>query len=178
MTSKCRFLMFVAGLLVLPAMLSAQDSQETPIGFGGFTTQGSVSVGGRFTDVKGYEPMYLELFDLQPGVRVMDFNAFGEAKEGTNPFADSYSVSVSNLGGDPFPTAQFSVIKNNLYDLRVNWRQAYYYWNQNDNVVLPIAPVLMAPSCVALRLLRTVVLRNWKSVVGKVASCVVVRPEA
>ncbi|HXJ92258.1 MAG TPA: hypothetical protein VMT20_05195 [Terriglobia bacterium] len=141
MRTKCRFLMFAAGLLALPAILGAQDSQEAPVGFGGFTTQGSVSVGGRFTDVKGYEPMYLELFDLQPGVRLMDFNAFGEAKEGTNPFADSYSMSMSNLGGDPFPTVQFSVIKNNLYDLRVNWRQAYYYWNQNDDVILPIAPV-------------------------------------
>jgi hypothetical protein len=140
MTTQCRFLMFLTALLALPFMLRAQGGQETPVSFGGFTTQGSVSVGGRFTDVKGYEPMYLELFDLQPGVRLMDFNAFGENKDGTNPFADSYSVSMSNLGGDPFPTVQFSVIKNNLYDLRVNWRQAYYYWNQNDNVILPIAP--------------------------------------
>src|SRR5215469_4581088 len=132
-------LVFLAAVLAMPSMLSAQDSQETPSGFGGFTTQGSVSVGGRFTDVKGYEPMYEELFDLKPGVRLLDFNAFGENKDNTNPFADSYSISMSGLGGDPFPTVQGSVIKNNLYDLRVNWRQAYYYWNQNDDVILPIA---------------------------------------
>lgn len=28
-----------------------------------------------------------------------------------------------------------------LYDFRVDWRQSYYFWNQNDNVVLPIAAV-------------------------------------
>ena len=31
------------------------------------------------------------------------------------------------------------VSKHKIYDLRVDWRQSYYYWNQNDNVVLPIA---------------------------------------
>jgi len=140
MLTKHLSLIFLAALMALPPALSAQDSQETPpTGFGAFSTQGSVSVGGRFTDVKGYQPMYQQLFDLQPGVRLMDFNVFGEAKEGTNPFADSYSLMMSNLGGDPFPTAQFSVTKNKLYDFRVNWRQAYYYWNQNDNVILPIA---------------------------------------
>src|ERR1700723_1643700 len=42
-------------------------------------------------------------------------------------------------GGAPFPTVQFAVSKRKIYDLRVDWRQSYYYWNQNDNVVLPIA---------------------------------------
>ncbi len=141
MRTQCRFLMFFAAFLALPMMLGAQDSQETPGGFGAFNTQGSVSVGGRFADVKGYQPMYLQLFDLQPGFRLMDFNAFGEAKEGTNPLLDNYSLEMSNLGGDPFPTAQLDVSKNKLYDFRVSWRQDYYYWNQNDNVILPIAPV-------------------------------------
>ena len=60
-------------------------------------------------------------------------------KDGTNPFADSFSLQLSGLGGDPFPTAQFTVSKKKLYDFRANWRQSYYFWNQNDNVVLPIA---------------------------------------
>ena len=47
----------------------------------------------------------------------------------------------TSLGGDPFPTAQFTISKNKLYDFRVDWRQSYYFWNQNDNVVLPIAAV-------------------------------------
>lgn len=140
-------------LALLPfALLSwsgAQDSgaQENdaydapPLTIGGFNTQGSVTVGYRFTDIKGYEPMYLELMDLRPGPRLMDFNLFGEAVQGTNPFADSYSLSLSGLGGDPFPTAQLSVVKHNVYDFRANWRQSYYNWNQNDNVVLPIAAV-------------------------------------
>src|SRR5579872_1566991 len=137
-------------LALLPLALSvsiwAQDNDNSgydapPIDIGGFNTQGSVTVGYRFTDVKGYQPMYLELMDLRPGPRLMDFNVFGEAAQGANTFADSYSLSMSGLGGDPFPTAQLSVIKHNVYDFRANWRQSYYNWNQNDNVVLPIAAV-------------------------------------
>src|ERR1700687_4823783 len=135
------FLLVLAGLLSLPFTLFAQDDYEVPpMNFGGFDTQGSASVGYRFTDVKGYKPMYQELINLQSGPRLLDFNMFGEAREGggANPFADSYSISMSGLGGDPFPTAQLAVSKKKLYDLRVNWRQAYYFWNQNDNVILPI----------------------------------------
>lgn len=137
-----RFLLSLAGLLALSPMLRAQDDKEvSPMTFGGFDTQGSADVGYRFTDVKGYKPMYQELLDLQSGPRLLDFSLFGEAKEGASPFADSYSLTMSGLGGDPFPTAQFTVNKKKLFDLRVNWRQADYYWNQNDNVILPITTV-------------------------------------
>ncbi len=85
--------------------------------------------------------MYLEMINLRRGPRLMDFNLFGEAKEGTNAFADDYSLTMSGLGGDPFPTAQFSVTKHRVFDFRASWRQAYYNWNQNDSVVLPITGV-------------------------------------
>jgi hypothetical protein len=125
-----------------PATLLAQNGdgyEAPPISLGGFNTQGSVTFGYRFADIKGYQPMYMELLDLRPGPRLTDFNMFGEAAEGANQFADSYALSMSGLGGDPFPTAQLTVTKNKLYDFRANWRQSYYNWNQNDNVVLPIA---------------------------------------
>jgi hypothetical protein len=147
MSSTFRFVA-LAGLALLlaatlPVTLRAQDGYEAPpLTIGGFNNQGSVTLGYRFTEVKGYQPMYLELLDLRSGPRLTDFNLFGEAAPGmTNPFADSYSLSMSGLGGDPFPTAQLSVTKNKVYDFRVNWRQSYYNWNQNDNVVLPIAAV-------------------------------------
>jgi len=138
------FPLLLAGLLALSPLLRAQNNDNyevPPMTFGGFNSQGSADVGYRFTDVKGFKPMYKELFDLQSGPRMLDFNLFGEAREGANPFADSYSLSLSGLGGDPFPTAQFSVSKKKVFDLRVNWRQAYYFWNQNDNIVLPITTV-------------------------------------
>jgi hypothetical protein len=149
MKSAYRFLVSLAALaLLLPAILAstvrAQDGdgyEAPPINVGGFNTQGSATFGYRFADIKGYQPMYMELLDLRPGPRLTDFNMFGEAVDGANPFADSYALSLSGLGGDPFPTAQLTVTKNKLYDFRVNWRQSYYNWNQNDNVVLPIAAV-------------------------------------
>jgi len=131
------FLMLVC-LAVLP-MLKAQDQSEPQIQWGGFGVQGSASVGYRFTDVKGYEPMFEELYDLKKGPRLMDFNMFGH-NDGTNPFADNFSLTMSGMGGDPYPSAQFNISKSKLYDLRVNWRQSYFYWNQNDNVLLPTRP--------------------------------------
>jgi hypothetical protein len=126
-------------------MLRAQDApgnyEGAPLDLGGFNTQGSASVGYRFTDIKGYAPMYREMFDLESGPRLMDFSLLGEAKPGANAFADDYSLNMSGLGGDPFPTAQLTVSKHKLFDFRANWRQAYYFWNQNDNVVLPITAV-------------------------------------
>jgi hypothetical protein len=123
-------------------VLWAQDSSETPLTIGGFNNQGSVTVGYRFDTVKGYVPMFQQLSGLEKGFRLMDFNVFGEAAHGVNPFADSYSLSLSGLGGEPFETGQLAVSKARLYDFRVNWRQSYYYWNQNNDVVLPIASLV------------------------------------
>ncbi len=129
----------LAGVLALPVALEAQDEDQPPAPrqLGGFETQGSVTMGYRFTDVTGREQKFLELFDLQKGLRLMDFNLFGQAPRGSNLFADDYSLTMSGLGGDPFPGGQLTVRKNNLYDLRVSYRQSYYYWDRNDSAVLP-----------------------------------------
>ncbi len=126
-------------LAVLVVTSLALQGQETPppLTLGGFETQGSVTAGYRFTEFKGREQKFLELFDLQKGFRLMDFNLLGRAKEGALPFADSYSLTMSGLGGDPYPGGQLTVRKNKLYDLRVNYRQSYYFWDRNDNAVLP-----------------------------------------
>jgi len=131
--------LLLLGLLAIPLGLQAQEKEPEPLALGGFATQGSVSAGYRFTEFRGREQKFLELFDLQKGFRVFDFNLMGRAKEGVSPFADSYSVSVSGLGGDPYPGGQLDVRKDKLYDLRVNYRQSYYYWDRNDNVFLPAA---------------------------------------
>ena len=133
------WLLVSLAVLLTGNVLRGQDNTETPLVLGGFNTQGSVTVGYRFDDIKGYVPMFQELSDLNRGFRLMDFNIFGEAAKGTNPFADSYSISASGLGGEPFEVGQLSVRKNHLYDFRVNWRQSYFYSDQNNSVVLPIA---------------------------------------
>ena len=136
-----RLLSIFTVMLLGGNILMGQDKTETPLTLDGFNTQGSVTVGYRFDDVKGYVPMFQSLSGLENGFRLMDFNMFGDAAKGANPFADSYSVSVSGLGGEPFETGQVSVRKDRLYDFRANWRQSYFYNNPNDNVVLPIAAV-------------------------------------
>ncbi len=136
-TRRWLFLM-VAFLVALPA-LKAQGQSEPQLQWGGFGVQGSASMGYRFTDVKGYEPMYEELVNLKSGPRLMDFSIFGH-NDDPNAFANNFSLTMSGMGGDPYPGAQLTLSKSKLYDLRVNWRQSYFYWNQNDNILLPTRP--------------------------------------
>jgi hypothetical protein len=124
-------------LALAPGLLAQDQEQPRPLTLGAFETQGSVTAGYRFTDFRGRQEKFLELFDLQKGFRLMDFNLMGRAKEGVSPFADSYSLDVSGLGGDPFAGGQFTLRKDKLYDLRINYRQSYYYWDQNDSVIPP-----------------------------------------
>jgi hypothetical protein len=139
MKPSARFIVFMAGFLLLAPFAGAQEnSQSIPIVLGDFTFSGTATAGYRFTDVKGYQPQYQEMFDLGNGFRVLDLSLYGESREGKNSFADAFSLQLSSLGGDPFPTAQFMISKKKVYDFRADWRQSYYYWNQNDNVVLPI----------------------------------------
>ncbi len=119
-------------VLLSAATLQAQDN-PTPTNLGGFETQGSVTAGYRFLDTSGRRQKYLELFNLKKGFRVNEFELFGRAPEKGNDYADTYSITASGLGGDPFPGGQIAVSKQGLYDLRINYRQSYYYWNRNDD---------------------------------------------
>src|SRR6266705_490643 len=124
-------IIFVAVLFVT-ATLEAQDN-AAPTVLGGFETRGAVAAGYRFLDTSGRRQKYLELFNLKKGFRVNEFELFGRAPEKGNDYADTYSITASGLGGDPFPGGQLAVSKKGLYDLRVNYRQSYYYWNRNDD---------------------------------------------
>ena len=119
----------LATLFVAPLTgLRAQDPK--PLNLGGFLTQGSVTAGYRFADIKGRREEYQTLFNLRDGFRLMDFNVFGRAETKGMRFADDYSLTLGGLGGDPFPGGQLSVRKSGLYDLRVSYRQSYYVWDQ------------------------------------------------
>ena len=128
--------LIIIGLLISRSLLLRPRRPDKPVVVGGFENTGSVTTGYRFTDVRGYQPKYQELFDLNSGLRLLDFSLFGKAQD-ENRFADDYSLTLSGFGGDPFASAQLTVRKKNLYDLRVNFRQSYYYWNMNDLAALP-----------------------------------------
>ena len=98
------------------------------------TYGGSITTGYRFTDVKGYEPKYQELFDLNSGLRLLGLNLLGDAK---TRYLDRYSLTVYGIGGEPYSSAQLNLHKKRVYDLRVNFRQTHYYWNRNDQAPLP-----------------------------------------
>jgi hypothetical protein len=141
---RIRRLAFSVGMAALLGYLplAGQSSESESAGpppstVGGFGTSGSVTTGFRFSDVKGYEPMFNQLFDLQTGPRLLDFNVFGEAPAGSHLFADSWSVVAGGIGGDPYAGGQLTVRKNKVYDLSVDFRQSHYFWNENDYATVP-----------------------------------------
>jgi hypothetical protein len=161
MISRVPPILLLAALIIPGPFARAQESSEpVPVVLGDFTLSGSATAGYRFTDVKGYQPQYQEMFDLGKGFRVLDLSLYGESQEGKNSFADNFSLQTSSLGGDPFPTAQFAISKKKIYDFRVDWRQSYYYWNQNDNVILPIVAAA-APGAISKGLTAN---QNWATV--------------
>jgi len=97
-------------VLLSAATLPAQDN-PAPTNLGGFETQGSVTAGYRFLDTSGRRQKYLELFNLKKGFRVNEFELFGRAPEKGNDYADTYSITASGLGGDPFPGGQIAFSK-------------------------------------------------------------------
>ena len=99
-------------------------------------THGSITAGYRFTDVKGREQKFAEFFNLRDGFRLHDVNVYGRAA-GANPFFDLYSVTATGIGGEPFAGGQFKLSKDRSYDLRVNYRQTYFYWDRNDQASQP-----------------------------------------
>ncbi|HEY3453836.1 MAG TPA: hypothetical protein VGK64_04480 [Bryobacteraceae bacterium] len=135
MSRLLAFVIMCSGLLLAPALRA--QIPEAPFDWGPYQTDGSATVGYRFDDIGGRKEMFKQLFGLDSGLRLFDFNLTGKAKQGTNPFADTYQLTASGLGGDPFPGGQLTVSKSHVYDFRVNYRQSYYYWDQNDNALLP-----------------------------------------
>ena len=130
-------LYFAALLVMAPAAVPVEAQDERTIDWAGFETSGSATAGYRFTSVSGRKEKFQELFNLQSGPRLLDFDFSGRAKEGTSPFADSFHFTAAGLGGDPYPGGQLTVRKSKVYDLRAGYRQTYYYWDRNDNAVLP-----------------------------------------
>ena len=127
------FIPFIA--LLCSASAFAQD--EKPVSWGPFETAGAATVGYRLTDISGRQEKYLELFNMQSGFRLLDFDLTGNAKQSASSFADRFQLTGSGFGGDPFPTVQATASKSKVYDLRLNYRQTYYYWDRNDSAVQP-----------------------------------------
>jgi len=125
-------------LLLASVLATSVGAQDVPThDWGGMETQGSFTVGYRLDSVSGRREKFNELFNLQSGPRLFDFDLSGHAKEGASPFADNFSVTTSGLGGDPFPSEHLTISKSKVYDLRASLRQTYYYWDRNDNAVQP-----------------------------------------
>ena len=126
---------FAGAWVVVMALTGVARAQDAP---GTFDVHGTVEAGYRFTDVTGSSDTYRQLIDLSDGLRLTGFDLDGRSKETGRGFADVFSVSVSGVGGDPFPAVQVVARKSGLYDLRINWRKSRFF------DVSPVTPASIA----------------------------------
>ncbi len=123
----------VIGML-LPAffwcvvMASAQQTPETGTGWSDFAVQGDVGTSVRFLDTHGNGEVFRSLLELRKGLGLSDFDLFGRSRTGNNPWADQFSLTLSGIGNDPFPTGQLTAHKTGVYDLRVKFRHSFFTW--------------------------------------------------
>ena len=90
----------IQAVLLIAAFELAAEAQE-PV-------HGSVTAGYRFTDVAGRREKFDELFNLRSGFRIHDFSLYQD-REQPNQFFDSFFLSTSGIGGEPFSGGQFKV---------------------------------------------------------------------
>ncbi|OGN05376.1 MAG: hypothetical protein A2831_01400 [Candidatus Yanofskybacteria bacterium RIFCSPHIGHO2_01_FULL_44_17] len=127
----------LAASLAIAFIIPCAAQEDQKYNLAGFDIQGSTAVGYRFSSIGGRQEKFMELFNLRSGPRLFDFNFSGRANPGASKLADSFQITASGLGGDPFPGGQLTVSKSKVYDLRTNFRQSYYYFDRNDDAALP-----------------------------------------
>src|SRR5678815_5726280 len=74
-----RTISIVVLVFMTATAIHAMQERSAGSSSGTFENHGEVTVGYRFTDVKGYRPQYLQLFDLRDGFRVQDFILHGDS---------------------------------------------------------------------------------------------------
>ncbi|MEQ1869971.1 MAG: hypothetical protein ABL961_08095 [Vicinamibacterales bacterium] len=117
----------VIGLLVAATPLCAQDAVSQDAEKAGASTgvHASVDVGYRVVDVSGSSDAFRQYFDVDDGFRLLGVDMHGQMKPGR--VADTFFVTASGLGGDPFPTLQVSLSKARRYNLKINWRRSRFF---------------------------------------------------
>ena len=123
-------------LVLLAIVFSVPTAEAQDSSLPAAAVHGSVTAGYRFTNVSGRREKYNELFDMRSGFRVHDFSLYN-GEEQNSRFYDSFFLTSSGIGGEPFSGGQFNIKKNHVYDLRVNYQQSYFYWNRNDDQPQP-----------------------------------------
>ncbi len=124
--------LLLSALFWCVATASAQQAPEIGTGWSDFAVQGDFGSSVRFLDTHGNGEVFRSLLDLRKGLGLSDFDLFGRSCTGNNPWADQFSFTLSGIGNDPFPTGQLTVHKTGVYDLRVNFRQSYFTWGEDD----------------------------------------------
>jgi len=115
--SRIRFEAALAFLLLLPALVA----QTEP--FTGF-----VDVRNRFVqDVGGDFDVYRSVVNLGEGPRLFDSELHRVAPG--DRWLDELHFRANNWGGDPYNTAFFEARRDELYELRVRYRNVAYFNN-------------------------------------------------
>ena len=122
-----RVLGVVAGLLIAATPALGQDAAAQADDAAAATVRGSFDVGYRFQSVTGSRDAFRQMFNVTDGARLFGVDLSADGGTRTSRFADTFALTASGLGGDPFPTLQIGMSKTQRYKLQVNWRRSRFF---------------------------------------------------
>ncbi len=107
-------------LLALPGVQSAEEGEDI--------LTGNFSIGYRGVDIEGTESKYKEDYNLKSGPKLLSFNLSYQPAGKLKSVFDRLDIKVYHLGGDPFESFSFNMVKYGKFDLKLERRKSNYYY--------------------------------------------------
>ncbi|MGH9681740.1 MAG: hypothetical protein ACRD4Y_17475, partial [Candidatus Acidiferrales bacterium] len=133
----------LAAAIVFAPASSAQtsDDENTGTKSGNYTIRQTVEAGYRDNWITGNPSTYETFVDLNPGIRLLNYDLSMKSLNHQGIFFDSLTFSNFGYGGDPENVSRLHVQKNKLYDFSLVFRRDKNFWDYN----LQANPLIPAP---------------------------------
>jgi len=125
------------GLLLLPALLAAQDTVAPTTGentapvrgenAGNYNVVQSWEFGYRFSSVGGDDGEYRSTVNYGDGIRLLGSNLTIDSRDGRGHWFDEIALITQGLGNDPYQSVTLRMQKNRWYRYDLLWRSNDYF---------------------------------------------------
>lgn len=130
-------LLFLPAVLIVPAVLCAQDTVAPATGESTMSPRGdnagdynvvqSWEFGYRFASVAGDDGKYRADVNYGDGIRLLGSDLTINSRDGISPWFDEIVLNTQGLGNDPYQAVTLRIRKNRWYSYDLLWRSNDYY---------------------------------------------------
>ncbi len=114
-----------------PLTLALVAALAAPAGGGmvpGYAIDATTTSGYRLVDIDGAKDKYKEDYNLRSGLRLFNLRVDGLADKPDDTPLDRFHLEVDTPGDEPLSTFRLTAADQKLYDLRVNFQRAKYFY--------------------------------------------------